>query len=120
VLVIDDEEDVRAGMEKLLEGWGCRVLAVASRGEALAALAEEAHVPDLVISDYLLEAGDTGPAAIAAVRARSGRAIPALVVTGEIDRVALAPLVASGLPMLRKPVAPVRLRAALAHFLGEG
>jgi CheY-like chemotaxis protein len=106
-------------MERLLAGWGCRVLAVASRDEALAALAGETRVPDLVIADYLLGDGDTGLAAIAAVRARSGRSVPALVVTGESDRAALAPLVASGLPVLHKPVAPVRLRAAVTHFLDE-
>ena len=69
VLVIDDDETVRAGMLQLLRDWGAECDAAGSIDEALALVcAGGAHAmppaasacPDLIISDYRLRERHTG------------------------------------------------------------
>ncbi len=53
VLVIDDEKNIRMALAAYLEGIGCRVLAVATAGAALAAL--ESRTFDLAFLDIRLQ-----------------------------------------------------------------
>jgi PAS domain S-box-containing protein len=103
VLVIEDDETVRSGMLHLLGGWGCVCEASETIEEALELARHRA--PDIVISDYRLRGQRTGMEAIAALRALLGDALPALLVTGDTapDRLRMA--LASGIPLLHKPVA---------------
>jgi len=74
---------------------------------------------DVVLTDFRLDAGETGIQAIQAVRAGLGRAVPALIVSAEgrdSIRVLADPL---GVPVLEKPVAEDRLRTALRTILAE-
>ena len=72
-----------------------------------------------MIADYRLDSGETGLAAIAAVRARFGAAVPAIVVTGSTltghDKEALE----QDFHLLIKPVLPNKLRAMIAFKLGR-
>jgi signal transduction histidine kinase/ActR/RegA family two-component response regulator len=116
ILVIEDEAAIRDGLCALLEGWGCEVASAGSCAEALA-LADA--MPDAVISDMGLPGGQNGIAAIAALRARHGAALPALLVTGDTSQTALRAAMAAGLVMLHKPIKPARLRAALNTALAS-
>jgi DNA-binding response OmpR family regulator len=80
----------------------------------------DAPAPDAMIVDYRLAGGVDGLAAIAELRARFGRAIPALLVSGESSVAGIARIRASGIPLLHKPVPPARLRAALQFVLRAG
>jgi hypothetical protein len=51
------------------------------------------------------------------LRARFGRANPAVLVSGESAPMQLARIEASGLPLLHKPLPPARLRSMLSHLL---
>ncbi|MGH6649289.1 ATP-binding response regulator [Aquabacterium sp.] len=115
VLLIDDDEAVRLAMAELMTAWGCVCEAVGSEAEAVALLAR--FDPDVVLADYRLRDHRTGPQAIDAVRARSGRAVPAIIVTGDTaaDRLRLA--VGSGMTLLHKPVGSVPLQRALVQAL---
>jgi signal transduction histidine kinase/CheY-like chemotaxis protein len=115
MLVIDDDEAVRAGMAHLLRGWGCLCDTASSLGEARA-LARE-HAPSVLISDYRLREQHTGAEAIAALRAELGSEIPALMVTGDTTPERLREAMASSIPLLHKPVAPDQLRSALTALL---
>jgi CheY-like chemotaxis protein len=53
VLVIDDEEEVRDGLERLLRGWGYRVAACPDGAEALEFLHRGAR-PDLILLDLTM------------------------------------------------------------------
>ncbi|HEY0337060.1 MAG TPA: ATP-binding protein, partial [Burkholderiales bacterium] len=68
-VVVDDDESARAGMQGLLEQWGCLVLAAASAAEALALLAQHERAPELLICDYHLSPGENGIEAIRRIRA---------------------------------------------------
>lgn len=115
VLVIDDEEAVRAGMLDLLHDWGCECEAAESIEEALALA--RIHAPDLVISDYRLREQRTGIEAIAALRELLGDTLPALLITGDTAPDRLREALNSGIPLLHKPVSPSQLYRGLVTVL---
>ena len=117
VLVIDDDEAVRAGMQQLLIAWGCEC-DVADSIEDAQALAR-AHPPGLVISDYRLRELRTGAEAIAALRAEFGERLPALLITGDTAPQRLREARASGVPLLHKPVSPNELYRGLTCVLND-
>jgi signal transduction histidine kinase/CheY-like chemotaxis protein len=117
LLVIDDDPSILDGMRDLVGGWGCHVLTAASAEEARRVLAAAERMPDAMLVDYRLTDGMTGVQVVDAVRAAVGREISALLVTGDSAPERLREAQATGLLLLTKPVAPVRLRAALEHLL---
>ena len=116
ILVIDDDENVREGTVHLLSQWGCSIVA-ASDAESAQYACDAAQPPDAMVVDFRLGGGDDGLVAIAALRARFGRAIPAMLVSGESAPAELARIEASGMPLLHKPLPPARLRSILSHLL---
>jgi CheY-like chemotaxis protein len=116
VLLIDDDETVRVAMAELLTVWGCWCEVVASQAEALHLLARFA--PDVVLADFRLRDHRTGPQAIEAVRAQSGRAVPAIIITGDTAADRLRAAADSGMTLLHKPVGSMQLQRALAQALG--
>ena len=115
VLVIDDDETVRSGMQHLLRDWGTSCDAAESIDEALDLA--RAHAPALVISDYRLREQRTGAEAIAAVRGALGHDVPALLITGDTAPERLREAEASGVALLHKPVAPADLYRAIMTVL---
>ena len=119
IAVIDDEEAIRIGMEKLLRGWGCDVTVAGSVAECLR-LVDSGQLPiDGLISDMSLPEPDNGIVAIAAFRRLYGANLPALLVTGDTSQAALRAAEAEGLIMLHKPIKPARLRAALTEAMAS-
>ena len=117
LLVIDDDEIVRAGMLHLLRDWGCECDAAESIEEAIALA--RLNRPDVVISDYRLREQRTGVEAIAALRALLGEALPALLITGDTAPQRLREAQASGIPLLHKPVSPGKLYRRLVELQQE-
>jgi signal transduction histidine kinase/CheY-like chemotaxis protein len=120
VLAIDDDPAIVDGMRRLLEGWGCTVRTASSGRTACRALApaDGAAAPDVILADYELAGGETGPDAIALVRAAVGSDVPALLITGDTAPARITEARAAGFLLLTKPLAPMRLRAGLAHLAG--
>jgi signal transduction histidine kinase len=116
ILVVDDEADVRLGTSTLLASWGGRCVVAANVDEAIARVGADA--PDAMIVDWRLAAGATGLDAVERLRATFGAAIPALIVSGASLPDDLNRIKATGMPLLHKPVAPAKLRSALAFLLG--
>jgi signal transduction histidine kinase/ActR/RegA family two-component response regulator len=115
VLLIDDDETVRVAMAELLTAWGCWCEAVASQVEAVHVLLR--FEPDVVLADFRLRDHRTGPQAIEAVRAQSGREVPAIIITGDTGADRLRAAVGSGMTLLHKPVGSLQLQRALAQAL---
>ncbi len=69
ILVLEDNEDVRALAVMMLEGLNYRVLEARDAAEARAALREAAASIDLVLSDVVLPGGASGPEFVAEARA---------------------------------------------------
>lgn len=114
VAVLDDEIQVREGMQALLRSWGAQVVAAPSCSALIAELNAQSRPPDLLVCDYRLQGGASGIEAVQTLRDEFNRAIPALLVTGDTAPDRLAEAAASGLPLLHKPVQPRAMRRLLA------
>jgi two-component system, sensor histidine kinase len=118
IVVIDDEESVRLGMQSLLDSWGCRCIAAGDAAGALDAL--NGRTPDFIVADLRLRGEDDGIEAIGKLRARLGDAIPAVLISGDTASEQLRKVSAAGLTLMHKPLKPVRLRALLNHEFAKG
>ncbi|HEX5779544.1 MAG TPA: hybrid sensor histidine kinase/response regulator [Xanthobacteraceae bacterium] len=114
-MCIENEPQVLAGMDSLLSGWGCHVIAVPGLGAALEAIAGTGPKPDALLVDYHLDEG-TGIDAVAALRARLGDGIPAALVTADRSPAVREEARANDIQVLNKPVKPAALRAFLAQW----
>ncbi|WP_366935648.1 NahK/ErcS family hybrid sensor histidine kinase/response regulator [Aestuariivirga sp.] len=114
VLVIDNERPILEGMEMLLTGWGNIVHTATGLEEALAALAAADGKVDMILADYHLNNED-GISVIRALRTRARRPIPAVLITADRTPAVADLAVAHDVHLLRKPVKPAALRAAMSH-----
>lgn len=112
VLVLEDDAGSRTALTEVLLGWGCEVRAAASLHEALRQEPGPQR-PDALVVDWNLPHGVDGLMAVAALRSTIGHAVPALLVTAEATPELQARAAAAGLPLLPKPIAPMKLRAFL-------
>jgi signal transduction histidine kinase len=115
VLVVDNDPGILAGMEALLENWGLDVVTAHDPSDA-AALAALEQGPALLIVDYHLDDRLTGDRAVAMLREKAGRTIPAMVITADRGPETKAQLAGLSLPLLNKPVKPAQLRALLRQM----
>lgn len=113
MLVIDDDETVRAGMRSLLEGWGTKVVACAGMADTLVEIARLERAPDIIIADHQLQEGRVGADAILAVRAHFGKQVPAIIITGSTSQLLAGAAQALDCQLLLKPVMPAKLRSLL-------
>lgn len=121
IVLIEDDEQVLAGLKSLLEAKGYTILAVHEGNRAFLAdsFAAMQRMPDLIIADYRLESQITGSEAIQTVREIMGHAIPAIIITGDTAPERLREAKKSGFPILHKPVRPEALIAAVRQALME-
>ncbi|MBP2311300.1 ATP-binding response regulator [Azospirillum soli] len=117
VLVIEDDAIQLEGINLLLRDWGYDVIPTRNLAEAYASLAAAPAAPDLVLSDLGLNGPETGIEAIKAVRARCGRVVPGVIVTGDTDPDRLRSIDRSGFGIVHKPYDPVALKSLLARTL---
>jgi PAS domain S-box-containing protein len=110
VLILDDEAIILMGLRLLLESWGYQVLSATSMDEALDRVAGRSRPPDLIIADYRLAHGKTGPEAIKAIREITGQALPGIILTGDTAPGILDRVGRQGFGILHKPVAANDLR----------
>ncbi|MBY6263048.1 response regulator [Azospirillum sp. 412522] len=120
VLVIEDDATQLEGIGLLLRGWGYAVIPARGIDEACAGLDGGAAPPDLVLSDLRLSGPETGIDAIQAVRARCGRRVPGVIVTGDTDPDRLRSVDRSGFPLVHKPCDPSALRRQLSRSMLAG
>jgi CheY-like chemotaxis protein len=103
-------------MAQLLEGWGCEVLKADSTAAALAVTETAPQIPAAMLVDYHLADDDTGLDTIKAVHAAWGP-IPAVVITADHSEDARELVRGAGFALVRKPIRPAGLRAALNQLL---
>lgn len=116
VAVLDDDAAICEATTELLGRWGANARSGTSL-ESVRAVLGAGFVPDAILADLRLCGEFDGVAAVEQLRAQLGRAVPALLISGDIGARELARVKASGLTLLTKPVAPARLRAALHALL---
>lgn len=115
VVVIDNDDDILAGMTALLDNWGIETM-VASGPDDTAAVDAIRSGAGLLIADYHLDGGLTGDEAIRRLRKLHTGALPAIVITADRSKEVKQALAAQSLPVLTKPVKPAQLRALLRQL----
>ncbi|HWE78113.1 MAG TPA: PAS domain-containing hybrid sensor histidine kinase/response regulator, partial [Pseudolabrys sp.] len=115
VLCIDNERAILDGMETLLGGWNCRALTGTDLTEALAAINASGVEPDGLLVDYHLDDGN-GISAIAELRRRLGRHVPAILITADRSRHVREEARIEGVHVLNKPLKPASLRALITQW----
>jgi PAS domain S-box-containing protein len=120
VMVVDDELDMRDFLSVSLRQYGADVTALASVGEAVAAL--EREKPDVLVSDIGMP-GEDGYALIRKVRALGpdrGGQVPAAALTGFAAGDDTMRVLSAGYQVhLPKPVEPARLAQVVGTLAGR-
>lgn len=115
-LVVENDPDMRRGYEMILRDRLGMVPRIAGdTAEALATMGEEP--PDVILADYHLENGETGFAAVEALRAASDRPVPAVMITAHRDPAIARVCSAMDVQLLEKPVRPNELAEMLGRMM---
>jgi CheY-like chemotaxis protein len=114
ILIANDDPDLLACCQSILEAEG-HVVQVVADGEVALALVERWQ-PDVVVIDYVMP-GTDGPSAIAALRADPATAdVPILLMSGTNGTEATAGRIGAD-EFLRKPFEAAELVAAVDRLL---
>ncbi len=117
VLIVDDDIEILALLEQVLIADGYRTISAVNATDALALLAHPAPCPDLILADYNLPGDQNGLALVAQLRRLQGRAIPAVIVTGDIATQTLRATALAGCVQLSKPVKVPALLAVVRKLV---
>lgn len=118
VLVIDDDDMVRASVSEMLSRWECSTIAAENAEAALRILMAQGKMPDAIVADYRLQTKGTGMQAIQSLRAQLGN-VPAVILTGDTGAIRVQEARQSGFKLLHKPLSGVQLREALSELMGQ-
>jgi CheY-like chemotaxis protein len=77
-------------------------------------------MPDLIVADYRLADGRTGPEAIEAIRGIAGPDVPGIVLTGDTAPELIDWIKTQGFGILHKPVASNDLRQLIGALTWRG
>ncbi len=115
LLVVDNDDAILESTAGLMRAWGCVVVTAASAASALERLGDVE--PGLVIADVHLDGGEDGADLVVRLRAHFGRDVPAIMVSGDVSQATRERLAGLGLPLLEKPVSPLRLRTLASRLM---
>lgn len=117
ILLIEDDDAVRAATDFYLRAVGHTSIATASISHAERAVQAAERLPDLIISDYHLNQGETGIDAITRLRAITQRSLPALLLSGDTSAAVRDLAQMQACRVLNKPVDIKELSLAIAELL---
>jgi CheY-like chemotaxis protein len=117
ILVIDDDSVIQSAMRSLLTSWGHDVMAAGSGAEMHDRIGDLPRPPDLILCDYRLRDGENGIGVIRRLQSRYDERVPAVLITGDTAPDRLQEARESGLILLHKPVAEIKLRATVGNLM---
>ncbi|WP_414012339.1 hybrid sensor histidine kinase/response regulator [Limnobacter sp.] len=118
VLLIDDDDLVRASVTEMLNRWQCSTIAAEDAETALRILMARGRMPDAIVADYRLRNNSTGVQAIKLLQGQLGN-IPAVILTGDTAPSRIHEAKSSGLMILHKPLSGVQLRDTLSDLMAS-
>jgi two-component system CheB/CheR fusion protein len=117
ILVVEDDPELRDLLEVFLKDEGHRPLMAADGPAALQAIAHRALKLDLVLADYNLPHGLNGLQLAARLREQLGRALPVVILTGDISTDTLRDVTRQNCVLLNKPVKLKELSQTIERLL---
>jgi PAS domain S-box-containing protein len=115
VLLVEDDARVRNATRLLLKVEGFHVTAVSTVDEAMQAAKAHPSI-GLLVTDFHLNAGETGVQVIEAVRRQLGEQLPAVLVTGDTSTAMHELRCDDRLRMASKPINPDELLALMRQL----
>lgn len=119
ILLVEDDDAVRAATEFYLKTVGHKPISAPSIAAAESALETAAVPPDLIITDYHLSQEETGIHAVRRLRARAGRVLPALLLSGDTSAALREQAQAESCRILSKPVDVDALVETISELLQD-
>lgn len=116
VLIVDDDDELRAVLQQWLSAWGWHVETVASGEEALRRLDEA--LPDLVLLDALMP-GLGGLDVLKHLRSGERDLAVVMVTAFSSEQLIISALRQGADDFLRKPLTPTELQTTLERTLGR-
>ncbi|MCL4791912.1 MAG: PAS domain S-box protein [Gammaproteobacteria bacterium] len=119
ILILEDDDAVRGALELILklDGYPVRVAATAEVAEEI--FAREGPDIDLVVTDFHLNGPDNGLQVLDRLRAKAGRDLPAVVLSGDTSPILRHAGQLSRVQLLRKPVEARHLVRTLEQLFGS-
>ena len=115
LLVIEDDALVAQAMHMMLSSWGCDVRIAGGIQEALEQL-RCGKVPQLILSDYRLRAGENGLEAVRLLRNEAAFRIPACLMSGDVESELATLCRDADVHFLQKPVRPASLHGLILQM----
>lgn len=105
ILIVEDDPSLRESLELFLNAEGYLTSSAVDGEDAIRLVERKGLRPDLLIVDYNLPRDLTGLQILARLRPTLGRAVPALILTGDISTSTLREIATQGYDHRTKPVA---------------
>jgi signal transduction histidine kinase len=115
IVIVEDNDQIRSGLESLLKSWNCNTLSFSTAQECLDNLSTHSTIPDLILSDYRLKNNETGIELIKKIRKQKNNIIPAIIITGETGPEQLIEAKQSGFIIIHKPIKAAILRRVMTQ-----
>lgn len=119
IAFIEDEFEIREGMEIMLSNQGYDIITADSATALITTMKNEQLAPDLLITDYRLRKNQTGTDAIERVCSYLDNKIPAIIITGDTSPQRVKEATLSGFTLLHKPVEPIELVASIDRLMNK-
>ncbi|MGA8399329.1 MAG: chemotaxis protein CheB [Stellaceae bacterium] len=119
ILIIEDDPDVRELLKLILNEAGYRTAAAPDGTAALQMVATDVVRPDLILADYNLPNGLNGVQLAAKVLERLDRAIPVVILTGDISTGTLRDIASQGFVQVNKPMRATELMQVIKGLFAQ-
>ncbi|WP_438362900.1 chemotaxis protein CheB [Nioella halotolerans] len=117
ILLVEDEDELRALLAETLINEGHTVLAKTDAKAALAWADGSVQPPDLLLTDYELPGGNDGLGLAQDLSDILGAKVPSIILTGDITTETIKRIAASDHRQVTKPVKPAVLLAELSDLM---
>lgn len=117
ILIVEDDPELRDLLALLLDSEGYRTLAAPDGVAAIGMPMHGADRPDLIVSDFNLPNGMNGLELVEKLRETLGRALPVIILTGDISTASLRAFARQDCLKLDKPVKPKDLMQTIRDLL---
>lgn len=112
IWIIEDDQAIHFGLEKILQSWQCRTKSLASGQETQQLLDQHSDMPDVIIADYQL-INETGLEIAIQIQEHYQHKIPVIMMTGTTDLKIRQTIEQAGCQFMMKPVKPEELNSVL-------
>jgi two-component system CheB/CheR fusion protein len=119
ILIVEDDPAVLEMLQLLFDDDGHRTLIAADGRKALELAAEGSTTLDLIVADYNLPKGLNGLQIIGKLQEQARRAIPAIILTGDISADSLREIAGHDCVHLNKPVRASELTSLARRLLAR-